>query len=316
MTRRRFIFVDQAGKRLYVSPEFNGCQEEYANRGSCMDSCDLTRQKLFKLFRVASLKTFKEACTEAQNHYHSFLGASGPESASALALEQLPEIKADEVIFIINGRLHTAPPYWDGTMDALCTQLNSVGTVANALAGLSKTQPAIRVEYRRAIQIPSNQYSVISGFLHAVTESEMQGEDDIISCTAVFPNRLEMDIKCCGSREGPSWTEAVLFDHESEVACTEVCEEFLGTWELEYDGVVYIADVSVEGTSVGPSVHQEGMCPFCGGEIMYTDSHDTLDDGYVIPWRCPSCNATGKEGYTSVFDQHYDLHTSEQPQYE
>lgn len=307
MTRRRFIFVDQAGKQLYISPEFNGSQDEYAHRGNCMDSCDLTYQGLFKLFQVASLNAFKTACTEAQDHYHSFLGKTGPEPDSVLALKQLPALKDDEVIFIINGRQYTTPPCWDGTMDTLCNQLNHTAAVAKALAAVSQAQAAVSLTYRQNLQITNCQYSTIQGFLHAAAESEVQGEDNTITYTAVFPDGIEMDIKCCGSRDGPSWTEAVLFDHGTEAACSEVCEEFLGTWELEHDGILYITEVSVEGATAVASVHQEGICPICGGEIAYTDAHDTLDDGYVIPWRCPSCGTTGKEGYTSVFDQHYDV---------
>lgn len=39
----------------------------------------------------------------------------------------------------------------------------------------------------------------------------VQGSDRVISKTAVFPNGMEMDVKCCGSDTEASWAEAVLF---------------------------------------------------------------------------------------------------------
>ena len=37
-------------------------------------------------------------------------------------------------------------------------------------------------------------------------------------------------------RTATPWSEAVLFRYGHEVAVTEVCDEFFGTWELAYDG--------------------------------------------------------------------------------
>ena len=38
--------------------------------------------------------------------------------------------------------------------------------------------------------------------------------DEVISETAVFPDGMEMDVKCCGEEDSPGWTKAVLFRHE------------------------------------------------------------------------------------------------------
>lgn len=54
---------------------------------------------------------------------------------------------------------------------------------------------------------------------------------------------------------------------------------------------------------------EEGVCPICGGKLSYVDT----DPDYNW-WRCPSCNATGKEGKDyvdgeAVFDgEHYDVY--------
>ena len=52
---------------------------------------------------------------------------------------------------------------------------------------------------------------------------------------------------------------------------------------------------------------EEGICPLCGGDLSYTGSHDMDDTGGKIPWTCPMCGASGKEGYNRVFDRHYDV---------
>lgn len=52
---------------------------------------------------------------------------------------------------------------------------------------------------------------------------------------------------------------------------------------------------------------KEGICPLCGGDLEFEDNVQ-MDDGGVYPWKCPSCGATGKQGYNEVFDgHHYDV---------
>lgn len=55
-----------------------------------------------------------------------------------------------------------------------------------------------------------------------------------------------------------------------------------------------------------PGEQEAGICPICGGELEYGDD-EPIDDGGVIEWTCPSCGATGKEGYSKVFDKHYNV---------
>lgn len=65
--------------------------------------------------------------------------------------------------------------------------------------------------------------------------------------------------------------------------------------------------MSDQETAACVSADEEGICPLCGAEIEYNGSHDIDDDGGTIPWECPNCEATGKEGYNRVFDRHYDV---------
>ncbi len=76
---------------------------------------------------------------------------------------------------------------------------------------------------------------------------------DPIVYTYRFINGVEADVKCCSVssyEEGgcnTAWTEAVLFDeHHHEVCVTDVCEEYEGIWELEYDGNQYKVEVMSE----------------------------------------------------------------------
>lgn len=69
--------------------------------------------------------------------------------------------------------------------------------------------------------------------------------DETFTVTAVFPNNVEIDIKCVIS-DGDyyNWCEAVLIKNGCEIGCTEPQEDFLGKWELEDSaGNKYLIDV-------------------------------------------------------------------------
>lgn len=53
---------------------------------------------------------------------------------------------------------------------------------------------------------------------------------------------------------------------------------------------------------------REDVCPICGHEGLDYEASEIMDDGGVIPWRCPHCGASGKEGFDMRFDgRHYDV---------
>ena len=67
--------------------------------------------------------------------------------------------------------------------------------------------------------------------------------------TVQFPDGKQMDIKCCGCQDEPSWTEAVLFDEDgSQLCCTEPGDSFGGPWELQYEGIRYTVTIKTEHT--------------------------------------------------------------------
>ena len=100
----------------------------------------------------------------------------------------------------------------------------------------------------------------------------------------------------CVSSLGGFYTEEKL--HEVVTVCKELAH--LETAEL-------IRCIRCGGMEIkAPDAEEEGICPICGGELEYGDD-EPLDDGGVYEWTCPSCGATGKEGYSKVFDRHYDV---------
>ena len=89
----------------------------------------------------------------------------------------------------------------------------------------------------------------INGYLHAASKDEYQSEDHTITYTVQFPDGKEMDIKCCGTQDGPSWTEAVLFDeYGNQLCCTEPDYSFDGPWELQYEGICYTVNIKTDPT--------------------------------------------------------------------
>lgn len=53
-----------------------------------------------------------------------------------------------------------------------------------------------------------------------------------------------------------------------------------------------------------PTNDEVGVCPLCGGSVEYGE-RESMDEGGVYFWTCPSCGATGMEGYNEVFDGHH-----------
>ena len=111
------------------------------------------------------------------------------------------------------------------------------------------------MNFYQKISIPKELSDRINYYLthEPVDETdEYLHEDETIIETASFEDGTEMDIKCCGVRfeEGAvntAWTEAVLFKNRMEVAVSEVCDDYVGRWELEdKDGNIYTVDVQVE----------------------------------------------------------------------
>lgn len=101
-----------------------------------------------------------------------------------------------------------------------------------------------KATYRKVLYVPNSVLQTIRGYLQAQSEGAYQDENSTIIYTVKFPDGNEMDIKCCGCQQAPSWTEAVLFDRSGhQITYTDPGDEFEGTWELEHNGIHYHVDV-------------------------------------------------------------------------
>lgn len=111
-------------------------------------------------------------------------------------------------------------------------------------------------EIHRPIVIPKNKAKEITRILNTkpVNEEGCFGEDETMAYTADFGNGIQMDVRICGVRykEGECnrpYTEAVLFKNDYELCRTNPDSDFFGKWDLIYDNVRYIADITVESES-------------------------------------------------------------------
>ena len=109
------------------------------------------------------------------------------------------------------------------------------------------------MKFERTVTISKSLLDKINRVLTVEPEDENVcfGEDELISVAAIFDNCIEIAVQCCGVqyKEGESnlaWTQAVMYDHGSEVRCTEPCEDFDGEWMFDYDGNIYVVNVCVE----------------------------------------------------------------------
>ena len=104
--------------------------------------------------------------------------------------------------------------------------------------------------YHMVVEIWPETNHVINRFLNADQPAQYQSEDETIVTTVKFPDGKEMDIKCCGCQDEASWTEAVLFDQNgAELCSSEPYGDYLGRWELTYEGNTYLAEVVLHDQS-------------------------------------------------------------------
>ena len=94
--------------------------------------------------------------------------------------------------------------------------------------------------------------------------SERLGVDATFVRTAKFEDGFELDIKCCGCDDDVAWTEAVLFYSNGQEAChTDVSDEYLGDWEIEWGGAVYRVHVMQKEYEQSTAAVQRKVCMLC-----------------------------------------------------
>ena len=97
---------------------------------------------------------------------------------------------------------------------------------------------------KKTLVVSKSDNEKITRFLHATKDTGFQGDNNI-TYTVSFGNGIEMDVSCCGSPDGPSWAEAVLFANGNEVCYSPAEDSFTGEWKLRYNGEEYLVVVDV-----------------------------------------------------------------------
>lgn len=100
--------------------------------------------------------------------------------------------------------------------------------------------------YEQTIVVPVEEAAIINR--HLTDSAFPQGKDAVISKTAVFPDNMEVEVKCCGCENDLSWAEAVLFNCGCETHCELGNAEFFGDWTFAYGDCHYIVHVVMEKT--------------------------------------------------------------------
>lgn len=118
--------------------------------------------------------------------------------------------------------------------------------VYEAGCSLNGVSIALTPAFVKRLRISQREAETVNGYLHAKKAEQFQSGNHTISHTVVFPDGKQMDVKCCGAQDEPSWTEAVLFDQNGcELCCSEVSDRYDGIWELEYQNRRYVAIVCI-----------------------------------------------------------------------
>lgn len=142
------------------------------------------------------------------------------------------------------------------------------------LLGGKPDEPIAHETYEMVLVITENDAKEIQDNLET---AGLQDRNTTITKTVIFPNGMEMDIKCCPATDETSWTEAVLFLPTGGECCfTEPDEEFLGPWELECDGITYRVEVQTGKTE---AVFPKGKEPFDADKL-----HQEAYRLYQLDW--------------------------------
>ena len=103
-------------------------------------------------------------------------------------------------------------------------------------------------EYVRTIKLNEKEKDYIKTLLSMIGKQiyDKYGlkRDETIVHTAKFADDIEIDIKLviCEGEDKP-YTEAVAFRNGSEIACTDVEDEYVRKWTLDIDNHTYVVIV-------------------------------------------------------------------------
>lgn len=103
MIRRKVIFKDTLTGKLFVSPELNGCKEEYKERKLCSDGCIKSWNEMLEDFEsVKTLQEFEEVSEKVQNYYFTPFGV---EILPIKEITSIQEVKSDYIYLVEDGHV-------------------------------------------------------------------------------------------------------------------------------------------------------------------------------------------------------------------
>ena len=114
--------------------------------------------------------------------------------------------------------------------------------------------------------------------------TDVPRDQAIFDREVVFPNGFRFAVQIVSSTQphlDPCWTQGVLFDADGfELACTDVGEDFLGEYIVEYGGDTYEVVVATDMHTK----YWDGVCPDCGESIdlFAVDGEECGNCGHVF----------------------------------
>lgn len=97
-----------------------------------------------------------------------------------------------------------------------------------------------------------------------------------------------------------------LFEDSKIAEVTRAAKDFAGLSSVDRLSYAGRCGIKLEGASVDKA----GVCPLCGGTLIYGEDA-SAHRPHAVGWTCAECGATGKEAYREVFDCHYDVRDKE-----
>ena len=97
------------------------------------------------------------------------------------------------------------------------------------------------MRYEKTILVPKAELDEINRLLSLITMPDTGADEVIKTCTAVFHDGIEADIKVCNG--DPPFVDPVLFQDGGQVAVMEVAEELDGEYIFDLDEDQYVVIV-------------------------------------------------------------------------
>lgn len=110
------------------------------------------------------------------------------------------------------------------------------------------------MRYEKSITVEKAKANYINRLLNVQPkfEKECFGENEKHSDSVTFENGYKMYVDICGVQyedggDNTAWSQAVLHDKDGfQLAYTEPSVDYLGEWEITFNGDVYVMNISTK----------------------------------------------------------------------